>query len=113
MSTEWKCVDYQGNLAITLGWWPNWSEPYNERLLYVLKDVTTANRPDLLDTYWDIIPENAGFWRWSPNGRSRRQIVRESDIQSIVERKAICKPRKGRDYDWRWDRGKWNRDYRN
>ena len=110
MSVNWRIFDYNGQIAITLGWWPDQDTPTESRPV-VIGAMKAADWPDLIGRTVEFTG-NAGIVY---NGH-RRQIINTDDKanwQHITESRPVPKPRRGKRqgmrYDWEWERGKWHR----
>ncbi|HUT16035.1 MAG TPA: hypothetical protein VMY98_07310 [Anaerolineae bacterium] len=108
-----KVIEYEGKLAIEVtGWWPNRDRPVLERLLEV------SNVPfrdyDFLEGRDIEFMSNQGICFY--DGRPYRFDCDDRRTWHMLQEEHPSKrPRRGKKngqhYDWKWVRGKWEREW--
>lgn len=102
-------IDYNGKLAVDFGgWMTNWSKPQMDRAL-VVSNVNASDYPHLMGASVEF-EVNIGKV-WAP-GFNRPTWIDTTDWEHVTETKPIKKPRKGKDYDWEWFSGRWQKTWR-
>ena len=101
-------IDFDGHLAIDLGWVTSWSKPQRERRIYVGR-VRTEQYSNLLGREVHFTG-NTGVVHWY----ERRYVFQTDDRAEwtpVDQEQTIRKPRKRRTHDWKWEHGRWIADY--
>jgi len=104
--TSWKIHNYEGYLAVALPFTPNWDEPVESKVIHV-SQVPIAGYEQLIGASVEFADDRIGIVQCP--GKSI--VLDTEDWQCIVEERPVRKPRKGRGYDWKWIRGRWEKDW--
>lgn len=107
-----EIINYDGKLAVSIGWERNWTEPQNERRIYVSR-ISAEERAFLLGRKVTFTG-NVGVTHVGMR-RFVFQLDDEKEWTPITETKAVKKPRRGKrrgcTYDWKYERGEWRRKW--
>ena len=104
-----QIIEHKDKVAIDSGWHDDWNKPEQYRILYIGK----ANADDWRDLIGSSVT-------WSGNtGTVRRYdrtyYLRVDDAREwtkFIETRPVKKPRRGKNYDWEWERGAWRKTWR-
>jgi len=101
----WKVYNHEGYLAVSLPFEANWDKPVESKVIHVSR-VPIAGYEQLIGASVEFTGD-VGIVQ-----RPGKSIALDTeDWQCIVEERPVRKPRKGRDYDWRWRYGRWEKDW--
>jgi len=105
-----KLIDYEGNVAATIGWAKNWSKPIDECTMWI-SDIPAQDYVRCLNREIQDIRGDVGVvW---PIGATRPVRVDMTNWKRTIISRPVKKPRIGKKqgcrYDWEWVRGKWQR----
>ena len=104
-----KVINYEGKFAIDLGGWiAAQKEPVEIRTL----EVSNADLEDYAPLEGHPVEFKGNVGVIYHNGFPI--VCRCGDKKmwrQVVERRPVKKPRKGRDYDWKWVHGRWEKRY--
>lgn len=101
----YTAIDHEGKLAVASLWSSNWTEPFDERILWV-SNIDADQYPALIDVSTDDVSGNTLLFH-IPDLKPHR--VNVSNWERIVLRKSVKKPRRGKNYDWVWQSGRWEK----
>jgi len=101
----WKVHDYEGYLAVALQFEANWDKPVESKVIHV-SSIPIAGYEQLIGASVKFADDRIGIVQCS------RPVVLDTEgWQCVVEERPVRKPRKGRDYGWKWRHGRWEKDW--
>ncbi len=106
---EWSFVEYQGKLAITLGWESDLEKPVERRTLWF--HPTEKWDEWYYNQFTQIRLWQNNIFQCYSSRTGSLSTVDTSCWQSVTEHREIKPPRRGKRYTWRWSYGKWVKDY--
>ena len=108
----YRLVEYRGKLAATLGWAIDWKVPQRSRTVWV-SDIPIGQYRSIVGK--EIVDLRGDRGRVRIPGRRRPLWINLKEWRRVVESTPVKKPRRGTRqgmrYDWKWVRGKWERDW--
>jgi len=101
----WKVDNYEGYLAVASQFASNWDEPVKSRIIHI-SPIPITGYKQLIGASVEFADDRIGIVQCS----GRPVVLDTEGWQCVVEERPVRKPRKGRDYDWKWIRGRWEKE---
>jgi hypothetical protein len=103
-----EIIEYDGKIAVDTGWHNDWNKPEQYRIIYLGKADT--------DTWRSIIgcrvTWNGNVGTVQSYGRVYRIFTEdEHEWTKLIETRPVKKPRRGKNYDWEWEHGAWQKKW--
>lgn len=112
---KYTVEEYQGKLAVVTDWEPHFSKPIEYRLWWPVS-VQAINYPQFIGKpATDTGTGSDGVFNVLIGSYDHRSIRLDNGGKTQPvhkDERPAEKPRKGKNYDWEWQNGKWEKHYK-